>query len=339
MTGEKKSPAWQKVLPLLITASCFAYLYVRLDRAAAAEGAGLISYLARSFENVSWSRWLALMIPYCFFFFLIDSLVIWRVIKWFNVGTIRYGDILPIRASAYILSLVNEQVSKGAIALYLNRRDGVPGWEVGSSMLFIMFCEYYSLLLWATFGVLLQWRNLPQSFHAIPGIALAASAFFALFHLFFSGKIGSGMALRDRPIFRSFRLAKVWHYGAVLALRAPAVIMGVVVYTLVLRLFGGSVSFGEMLGYVPVVFFGASLPGPMHSVAILFWVLLFPDRPGLMTAFGFVQHNFFMLFNAGIGLLFLRRATRELFPQTSGAGPSAEHAERGNPDLEPQQRT
>jgi hypothetical protein len=32
-----------------------------------------------------------------------------------------------------------------------------------------------------------------------------------------------------------------------------------------------------------------------------------------MTAFGFVMHNFFIFFNAGIGLLFLRRATRELF--------------------------
>ena len=44
-------------------------------------------------------------------------------------------------------------------------------------------------------------------------------------------------------------------------------------------------------------------------------VLLFPDRPGEMTAFGFVQHNFFVLFNAATGLLFLRRATRELFAE------------------------
>jgi hypothetical protein len=50
----------------------------------------------------------------------------------------------------------------------------------------------------------------------------------------------------------------------------------------------------------------------MHSVAIVLWVILFPDRPGEMTAFAFVQHNFFVLFNAAVGLLFLRRATREL---------------------------
>ena len=308
----RKAKPWQRLLPFLITLGCFAYLYNRLSHAATAEGSGLLPYLLKSFENVSWGRWLALMIPYCFLYLLIDSAVVWSVINWFNTK-IRFADILPIRASAYILSLVNEQVSKGAIALYLNRRDGVPGWEVGSSMLFLMFCEYYSLMLWATIGVTLQWNTIQPVFHVIPWIALGSAVFFVFFHLFFSGRIGSEMKLRERPILRAFRLAKVWHYAAVIAMRAPLVIAGVVVYTLALRLFGGSVSFGEMLGYLPVIFFGAAMPGPMHSVAILFWVLLFPDRPGQMTAFGFVMHNFFIIFNAGVGLLFLRRATREVF--------------------------
>jgi hypothetical protein len=311
-TSRQKPKPWQRLLPFLITAACFGYLYVRLSHAAAAEGSRLLPYLMKSFENVNWYHWLALMIPYCFLYLLIDSLTLWSVINWFNVK-IRYADILPIRASAYILSLVNEQVSKGAIAFYLYRRDGVPGWEVGSSMLFLMFCEFYSLILWATLGVLLLWGSFPEAFHVIPWIALGAVIFFALFHLFFRGTIGTGMTLRHRPIFRAFRQAKVWHYAAVLALRAPLVIAGVVVYTVALRLFGGSITYGEMLGYLPVIFFGAAMPGPMHSVAILFWVLLFPDKPGQMTAFGFVMHNFFIFFNAGVGLLFLRRATRELF--------------------------
>jgi hypothetical protein len=311
-TSGKKAKPWQRLLPFLITAACFFYLYTRLDHAAAAEGSRLLPYLVKSFENVSWTHWLALMIPYCVLYLLIDSLVVWSVTNWFN-AKIRYADILPIRASAYILSLVNEQASKGAIALYLNRRDGVPGWEISSSMIFLMFCEYYSLMLWATIGAVLRWGSIQTAFHVIPWIALASGVFFVFFHLFFSGKIAPGMALRDRPIFRAFRLAKVWQYGAIVAMRAPLMIAGVVVYTLALRLFGGTVSFGEMLGYLPVIFFGAAMPGPMHSVAILFWVLLFPDKPGQMTAFGFVMHNFFIFFNAGIGLLFLRRATRELF--------------------------
>ena len=245
-SSAKKAKPWQRLLPLLITLACFAYLYNRLSHAASAEGTGLLTYLAKSFEHVNWLYWLALMIPYCFLYVIFDSLVVWSVINWFNVK-IRYADIFPIRASAYILSLVNEQVSKGAIAVYLNRRDGVPGWEVGSSMLLVMFCEIYSLILWATVGVLLRWNSFQPAFHLIPWIALGAAVFFVLFQLFFSGKIAPGIALRDRPIFRAFRLAKVWQYGVVIALRAPLVLAGVVVYTLALRLFGGSIGFGEML--------------------------------------------------------------------------------------------
>jgi hypothetical protein len=99
-----------------------------------------------------------------------------------------------------------------------------------------------------------------------------------------------------------------------MVLRSPAMIGAVVVYTLALRLFGIEESFGTMLGYLPIIFFGAATPTPMRGVAITLWVLLFPDHEGEMVAFGFVQHNFFIFFNAAIGLLFLRRANRELFP-------------------------
>ncbi|HUM17486.1 MAG TPA: hypothetical protein VL086_17445 [Candidatus Nitrosotalea sp.] len=307
-----RAPVWQRLLPWLITAACFAYLYVRLERAAAAAGQRLLPYLAAVFGEVSWLRWLALMLPYCLLFLLVDSLVVWRVISWFNTR-LRYRDVLPIRASAYILSIVNEQVSKGAIALYVSRREGIPAWEVGSSMLFIMFCEYYYLLGWATLGVLLQWERFPAVFHAIPWVAAASVAFFVLFHLFFTGQLEMGRTFRERPLFRAFRQATVWHYVGVIALRSPAMLAAVVAYTLALGLFGVPASMLQMLGYLPVIFFGAATPGPMHSVAIVLWVLLFPDRPGEMTAFGFVQHNFFVLFNAAVGLVFLRQATRALF--------------------------
>lgn len=303
---------WLRLLPWLITAGCFAYLYTRMHGAAAAQGLGLLPYLGGIFGHVDWARWLLLMVPYCALFLIVDSVVAWRVIGWFN-APLRYRDVLPIRASAYILSLVNEQVGKGAIALYLSRRHGIPAWEVGSSMLFIMVCEYYYLLGWATVGVLLAWDRLPPVFHAIPWIALASAALFALFHPFFRGALGRGFALRERPLFRAFRMARLRHYGAVLALRSPLMLAASVVYALALGLFGPRVGPLEMLGYLPVIFFGAAMPGPMHSVAILLWVILFPERPGEMTTFGFVQHNFFVLFNAAVGLLFLRRATRELF--------------------------
>ena len=47
--GPKKAKPWQRLLPFLITVACFAYLYNRLNRAAAAEGSSLLPYLAKKF--------------------------------------------------------------------------------------------------------------------------------------------------------------------------------------------------------------------------------------------------------------------------------------------------
>jgi hypothetical protein len=306
------------MLPWAITIGCFAYLYGRVDAAAAREGVGLVEYLTAIFARVSWINWLALMIPYSAFFFLIDSLIVWRVVSWFNTP-VRYLDILPIRGSSYILSILNEQVGKGAMGLYLNRRYGVPGWEVGSSMIFIMFCEFFYLLSWATVGWAMRGDDLPEVFGLIPWLAAAAAVFFAVFYLFFRGPLGNGVELRDRPLFKSFREAGLFQYLTILVLRSPALLAAVVIYTFALRLFGIEVEMLQMLGYLPIIFFGAATPGPMRTVAITLWVVLFPGNEGEMTTFGFVQHNFFIFFNAAIGLLFLRRANRELFGGTEVA--------------------
>jgi hypothetical protein len=51
-----------RLVPWLITAGCFVYLYGRLERAVSAQGDRLLPYLAGIFGQVSWSRWLMLMI-------------------------------------------------------------------------------------------------------------------------------------------------------------------------------------------------------------------------------------------------------------------------------------
>src|SRR5581483_5845406 len=80
----KKAKPWQRLLPVLITIGCFAYLYNRLSHAAAAEGTSLLAYLLKSFENVSWGYWLAMIISLCFLYFFLESPAVWGLIKLFN---------------------------------------------------------------------------------------------------------------------------------------------------------------------------------------------------------------------------------------------------------------
>ena len=310
-TARKKS-LLGRVIFLILTAACFGYLYYRLNGAALREGLSLAAYMTEVFATVNWIPWLLLMICYSLFYFAIDTLVVTRALNWF-VADIKYKDIAPIRASAYIISIFNEQICKVAMAYYLNKRDHIPGWEVGSVMLFIMFCEVFYLLIWATIGYFFGGDSLPEVFSLIPYIAAGAGVILVLWIAYFQGYILPRSQFRERPVLLAFRKAKPWHYGAFFLLRSPALLAAIVVYTVALNLFGVEASLLTLLPYLPVIFFASTIPTPMRAAAITFWVILFPENEGQMAAFGFVQHNFFILFNAAIGLVFWRRAQRDLF--------------------------
>lgn len=310
--GKKKPNPIGRIVFLIITALCFAYLYYRLNGAAAREGLSLVEYMTQVFSTVDWIPWLALMIGYSLFYFAIDTLVVTKALNWF-VADIKYKDIMPIRASAYIISIFNEQIGKGAMAYYLNKRDQIPGWEVGSVMLFIMFCEIYYLLVWATLGFALAADSLPEVFSLVPYIAAVATVILVLWIAYFQGAILPNNKFRDKIVLSAFRQAKPWHYGAFFLLRSPALMAAIVVYTVALNLFGVEASLLTLMPFLPVIFFAAAVPTPMRAAAITFWVILFPENEGQMAAFGFVQHNFFILFNAAIGLVFWRKAQRDLF--------------------------
>ena len=179
-------------------------------------------------------------------------------------------------------------------------------------MLFIMFCEVFYLLTWATVGFIVSRDSLPPVFGLMPFISVGAAVVLALWILYFRGAILPANRLRDKRIFHAFRMATFKHYVLFFLLRSPALLSAVLVYTIALNLFGVQASLLPLLGYLPIIFFAATVPTPMRAAAITLWVVLFPDNEGQMAAFGFVQHNFFILFNALIGVVFWRRAQREL---------------------------
>ena len=309
---KKKASPIGRIVFLILTAACFGYLYFRLNGAAAREGMSLVEYMTQVFSTVDWVPWLGLMVCYSLFYFFIDTLVVTKAMNWF-ISDIKYKDILPVRASAYIISIFNEQVGKGAMAFYLNKRHQIPGWEVGSVMLFIMFCEIFYLLVWASIGFAVGGDSLPEVFSIMPLISAGAAVFFVVWVLYFQGTILPNSTFREKKVLHAFNKAKPWHYMAFFLLRSPALLAAIIVYTIALNLFGVEASFMTLLPFLPVIFFAAAVPTPMRAAAITFWVILFPDNEGQMAAFGFVQHNFFMLFNAAIGLIFWRKAQKDLF--------------------------
>jgi hypothetical protein len=314
-------PLWLRGATWLIAAGCFALVFRKIYAAAARDGLDVFSYLARFFGDANWLGWLALMIPYSCFFFVVDAHATWRVVRWFNAPAFEFRRMLPIRASAYILSLVNEQVGKGAIVAYLWRRHQVPAWQAVSSMVLLGMLEIYQLLMFSAVGTALHFDLVQQASSVLPlaniliTVFVIAAVYFPLHLAYFRGSLFPKSNLRNAQILRAFRLAELRHYALIVLFKAPNLLGAVLVYTAALHLFNVDIGFGQMLAFLPVIFLAAALPLPFHAGALLLWTVLFPDYPEV-GAFSLVMHTFFVLFNAAIGLLFLPIANRELFGET-----------------------
>jgi len=318
---EKKGHVGQyifRVITWIVAIGCFYLVYARIDAAAVREGQTAVTYLLEFFAGADWVLWLSVMIPYSMFFFLVDAHVTWRVVRWFNAPDLKIRNVLPIRASAYILSLVNEQVGKGAMSLYLLKRYRVPGWEALSSMLFLGFTEIYQLLMFSAVGVVTGYHLVVSASTLLPLglifplIFMVAFTYLPLHIAYFRYKLFRASALRQRSLLVAFRKARPIHYLLAILFKAPNLLGAVVVYTIALELFKVQVEMGQMLAFLPVIFLAAALPLPFHAGALLLWTVLFPDYPEV-GAFSLVMHSFFVLFNALIGVVFLPRANEELF--------------------------
>ena len=302
----------------VLAAGCFYLVYQRSEAAAAKSGQDIWGYMVTVFSGVDWWLWLAVMIPYSVFFFLVDSHATWRVVPWVNSDAVRYRDILPIRASAYILSLVNEQVGKGAMSLYLLRHHQVPGWQALSSMLMLGMVEIYQLLIFSAIGTFLFTAQVVEASTLLPldvifpGLFGLAAVYLPVHGWLFKGANASVGRVRSMPIFYAFREVRWFHYPLLLLFKAPNLLVAILVYTFALELFDVPVALEEMLVFLPMIFLAAALPLPFHAGALVFWTVLFPEFP-LVGAFSLVMHTFFVVFNAVIGLVFLPLANRQLF--------------------------
>jgi hypothetical protein len=301
--GGSRHHHWVKrVIPWIVTAVIFALIFRRVP----------IGRVVEALRGVHLAPYLAIMLPYSVVYLLVDTFCLTRVLNWFNT-TIAYRDVLPIRATTYLLTLLNSPLGQGGVALYLNRREDIPFLEVMSSVLFMMFVELYQLVFFSSLGAVLA----PQRVE--PSLVLVYAALYAylLFHLLLF-RIGGAWLARGKAagMLRSFRMARPHQYLLLLIFKGPNFLMATVVYYFALQCFDLHLPYWQLFMFLPVIFLSAALPiGVAHLGAPqYFWLHFFGDQApeASLLAFSLTAHVTFMVMNAALGLPFLPRATREL---------------------------
>ena len=268
------------------------------------------SALTAALRDADYRTFLALMIPNTLFYFTWDTLVLAVVIRWFH-GPVPYRDLLPVRASSYVVGFFNTNLGRGALAAYLCRRLRAPFLELGSTVIFLVLTEYTQLVLWSMLGLIGFRADVSRS---LVGVAAAVALFWIVVRVAF--------APRSWSIVRTFRLATFWQYVQIVALRAPMFFVSLCLHYYAARAFGIRIPFVQMLTFLPVIFMLAALPVTVAHLGTTqaAWIFFFgqwASAPRLL-AFSLAAHLVFSATRALVGVLWMPAAFADLVPLKPG---------------------
>ncbi|HEV2389042.1 MAG TPA: lysylphosphatidylglycerol synthase domain-containing protein [Candidatus Acidoferrales bacterium] len=319
-TSAKRRPGRlaRQALPALLTALIFYLIFQRVS----------FSRFVGALGEADYRLFLVLMVPNALAYFAWDTLVLAVVMRWFH-GPIRYRDLLPVRAVAYVLTLVNSDLAEGATAVYLTRQSGAAFWEIAGTVVFLSWLELTHLSIWAAAGMLARPVGLPRELWLVPAGFAAFWTFFLLYArrdfapwrplvtaIRRATGVGGIRPVRDWPVFRTFRQAAPGQYGLVILLKSPMFFFSLLIHYWAARAFGFHIPLLTLLAFLPIVFMLSALPVTVAHLGTTqaAWIFFFhPYAPApKLLAFSLAAHLAFVLARAGFGLAFVPRAYGEL---------------------------
>jgi hypothetical protein len=277
-----------------------------------------IAALASALREADYGLFLALMIPNTLFYFAWDTLVLTIVIRWFH-GAVPYRDLLPVRAASYVLGFFNTNLGRGALAAYLSRRLGAPFLELGSTVIFLVLTEYTQLVLWAMLGLIGFRAEVTTSLLVVAGIVAVFWVVFFLYtklHVTPTGALRWLFAPRDWSILRTFRMATLGRYFAIVIVRAPMFFVSLCLHYYAAHAFGIYIPFSQMLTFLPVIFMLAALPVTVAHLGTTqaAWIFFFNQYAAVprLLAFSLAAHLVFASTRALLGVIWLPAAYFDL---------------------------
>ena len=148
---------WARGVPMVLTVVIFFLIFWRIPFGA----------FWQALSKAQLLPFLALMGSFSLCFFLLDTFVLSRLIRWFH-GPLPYRELLPVRAVTYLVSIINTQLAQGALALYMHRRFRTPLAQITSTVALMILLETTNLILFATIGCLAFPGGAPLALLALP---------------------------------------------------------------------------------------------------------------------------------------------------------------------------
>ena len=299
----QRRTAWTRGVPVALTVAIFLIIFWRIPFGA----------FWQALSRAQLLPFLALMGSFSLCFFLLDTFVLSKLIRWFH-GPLPYRELLPVRAVTYLVSIINTQLAQGALALYMHRRFRTPLAQITSTVALMILLETTNLILFATVGCLAFPGGVPLSLLALP---LALLALWLLLISLGRGKLGVlSQRLSSSELLSTFRRARLRHCAVVLGLKGAVFFLALLVHSQALVFFGIEIPLVRLVAFLPVVFLMGALPITVAHLGTsqAAWIFFFSDyAPAAdLLAYSLVSHLTFMLANGTFGVLFLPKAYSDL---------------------------
>ena len=257
---------------------------------------------------------LALMGCFSICFFLMDTFVLSKMIRWFH-GPLDFRTLLPVRAVTYVVSIINTQLAQVALALYFHRRFQTPLAEITSTVAMLILLEVTNLISFATIGVAAFPGGAPLVLIILP---LGLGCFWIFITQVARGGLGViGEKIGSHTLLKTFRAVRFRQGLLVLALKGSVFLLSLFVHKYALTLFGMDIPLLRLLTFLPLVFMIGALPVTVAHLGTsqAAWIFFFKDYApeADLLAYSLVSHLTFMLANGTIGLLFMPKAYADLF--------------------------
>ena len=146
-----------RLIPIALTVVIFAVIFWRIP----------FGEFVLAISKARLAPFLVLMGCFSVCFFLMDTFVLSRMIRWFH-GPLTFPTLLPVRAVTYVVSIINTQLAQVALALYFHRRFQTPLAEITSTVAMLILLEVTNLISFATVGLIAFPGGAPLFLFALP---------------------------------------------------------------------------------------------------------------------------------------------------------------------------
>jgi len=305
----------RRVIPWIGTVLIFAYIFYRVP----------IRDVLDSFHLVRPVIFISLYTIQFVIFFNMDALAHYLVFNWFNAKT-GWVEVFFARGATYILSLLNYFVGQGGIGFWLARKKNVSATEATSSIVFLLFMDLFSLILFASIGVmfLLEDVKLTDFFSLKSEGHLVRFTLITLVVMLF--QVSIWLSRTEAPLarwllfrgpFLVFGRALGSQFAILLLVKVGIFLSDVLFTWLLLKSFGIDIPLMLVFTYLPLIYLIGSIPITVFHLgttqAAYIWFFKDFAEPEVLIAFSLLINFMMPLTRTVAGSLCLRRISRELF--------------------------